>query len=169
MRRGVGVPARVARRELGPLFPSVLVREDRSLLRTLRRGHRSSHTCSAHPWGLHHLSRGRILKGFAPNPSHLLCPRPHRTAGPTLENGRAGRRGFLHGWLDENWALCSHRFWSGSIGRYRRDKTRGFPWTLFWQALLALALAGTTLCLLCHFYRYGEMPTFLRPLSEVSK
>ncbi len=25
--------------------------------------------------------------------------------------------GFLHGWLDENWALCSHRFWSGSIGR----------------------------------------------------
>src|SRR6202521_1750910 len=39
-------------------------------------------------------------------------------AGPTLENGRAGRRGFLHGWLDENWALCSHRFWSESIGRY---------------------------------------------------
>ena len=64
------------------------------------------------------LSRGRILKGFAPNPSHLLCARHHRMAGPTLENGRAGRRGFLHGWLDENWALSSHRFWSGSIGRY---------------------------------------------------
>ena len=64
------------------------------------------------------LSRGRILKGSAPNPSHLLCARHHRMAGPTLENGRAGRRGFLHGWLDENWALCSHRFWSGSIGRY---------------------------------------------------
>src|SRR5450756_1211987 len=64
------------------------------------------------------LSRGRILKGFAPNPSHLLCARHHSMAGPTLENGRAGRRGFLHGWLDENWALCSHRFWSGSIGRY---------------------------------------------------
>jgi hypothetical protein len=55
------------------------------------------------------------------------------------------------------------------IGRYRRDKTVGFPWTLFWQAILALVLAGTTLCLLFHFYRYGEMPTFLRPLSEVSK
>src|SRR5450759_1810512 len=64
------------------------------------------------------LSRGRILKGFAPNPSHLLCARHHRMAGPTLENGRAGRRGFLHGWLDQNWALCSHRFWSGKIGRY---------------------------------------------------
>src|ERR1700674_1213764 len=39
-------------------------------------------------------------------------------AGPTLENGRAGRRGFLHGWLDQNWALSSPRFWSGSIGRF---------------------------------------------------
>jgi hypothetical protein len=37
--------------------------------------------------------------------------------GPTLENERAGRRGFLQGWLDENWALSSHRFWSGSSVR----------------------------------------------------
>jgi hypothetical protein len=27
--------------------------------------------------------------------------------GPTLENERAGRRGFLQGWLDENWARVS--------------------------------------------------------------
>jgi hypothetical protein len=61
-----GVPARVARSELGPLFPSVLVREHRSLLRTLRRGHRSSDTCSAHPWGLHHLYRGPKSRGPKP-------------------------------------------------------------------------------------------------------
>ena len=64
------VPARVARRELGPLFPSVLVREHRSLLRTLRRGHRSSHACSAHPWVPHHLYRG---------PNFERSARAHRT------------------------------------------------------------------------------------------
>ena len=69
----------------------------------------------------HHLyrgpkSRGRNLKAPpAPIAGSALA---HTTAGPTLENGRAGRRGFLHGWLDENWALCSHRFWSESSGRY---------------------------------------------------
>ena len=30
----------------------------------------------------------------------------------------------------------------------------------------SIVLAGTTLCLLFHSYRYGEMPTFLRPLQK---
>jgi hypothetical protein len=55
-----------------------------------------------------------------------------------------------------------------SIGRYHRDKTVGFPWTLFWQAILALALTVITLWLLYFFYRHGKMPTFLRPSTDCS-
>src|ERR1700694_725693 len=43
----------------------------------------------------HLLSRGRNLKGFAPNPLRTLCTRLHRVAGPTGKRMRRGA-GFLH-------------------------------------------------------------------------
>ena len=51
-------------------------------------------------------------------------------------------------------------------GQHSKDNTVGLPWALLWQALLALALMVSTLCLLYYFYRHGEMPMFLRPLSD---
>jgi hypothetical protein len=51
------------------------------------------------------------------------------------------------------------------FGAYFRNKA-GIPWALLWQAILALVLTFTTLCLLYYFYRHGEMPPCLQPLNK---
>jgi hypothetical protein len=51
------------------------------------------------------------------------------------------------------------------IGHCLQDKATGFPFALFWQAILASVLALGTMWSVYFFYRHGVLPTFLRPLS----
>src|ERR1700694_40997 len=54
----------------------------------------------------------------------------------------------------------------GFYAHCKDKKTGKIPLALLLQAILAFGLTFATLWLLYHFYRHGEMPTFLRPLSN---
>jgi hypothetical protein len=47
-----------------------------------------------------------------------------------------------------------------------RNRTFSVHWMFLLQAILAIALAVSTLSLTFYFYRHGEMPPCLRPLDR---
>jgi hypothetical protein len=62
-------------------------------------------------------SRGRNLKGFAPNPWRMLCTRHPHNGWPNWETNEARGKGSCRGRSKRIGPLSSHRFWSGGIGR----------------------------------------------------